>query len=136
LKFDNIYIILKLHNKINQICSFQTTKTLSQVTPDTSPTNLIQVKTFSNHVFQENKFQDMVDTFQELNPKTFMVKHMEKLVSHHQLTVSQEELIKTQMWNLDQLWKVNILTTPKYNIYMKPQHRLLVLIEERIFTKE
>ena len=103
LKFDNILIILKLHNKINQICSFQTTKTLFQVTPDTSLISLIQVKTFNNHVFQENKFLDMVDTSQELNLKMFMVKHTEKLVLHHQLTVSQEVLIRIQMLNLDQL---------------------------------
>jgi hypothetical protein len=58
---------------------------------------------FNKIMSQESKFQDMEVTFQELNLKMFLVRHMEKQAMHQKLNHLQEESMSLQILNIIQL---------------------------------
>merc|ERR1712166_102109 len=100
-----IYLILRE-------CSFQISEIQSQGIQATDNQNQMSKMMFNNTLNQENRFQAMVDTFQELNQKMSTVKLMEKLPSHQELKLSQEESNKNHTLNTIPVSEANSSTTP------------------------
>merc|ERR1712166_652875 len=99
-----IYLILRK-------CSFQISEIQSQGIQATDNQQLMSKMMSNNMLNQENRFQAMVDTSQELNQKMSTVKLMEKPLLHQELNHSQEELNKNLTLNTIPVSEVNSSTT-------------------------